>query len=141
MTTRFKYFLLGFLTAAALFTCCAWVFTNLRDAAIRSKSKRFFSETRALDEVVLAYRDAHGEYPRTKADVVAGTRRAASDFDYFVQDGHYTLIYPSLTGTLRWEPYVFQDGVLAAYPTYMEPEMAALHLHRGSALPREPVRR
>jgi hypothetical protein len=138
MSQPTKSFLFGFVVATALFVGGAFVLSNLRDAAIASKSKRLLSQTSYIDEAIQHFRRKVGRYPASKRELVESLKVKDQDFDYFLQDDHYTLIYPSLTGRLQWEPYVVQDGRLAAYPVYMEPHMKNMGLQRGSALAQRP---
>jgi hypothetical protein len=104
--------------------------------AVASKSKRLLSQASYIDDGIQTFRRSLGRYPASKRELVDTLSVKDDGFDYFLQGEHYTLIYPSLTGPLRWEPYVVQDGRLAAYPVYMEPELKRMRLARGSVLPR-----
>jgi hypothetical protein len=123
-----RWFAGGFVCAAALFALATFVYSGLRHAAIVSKSKHLLGNALYLDKTVQSYRAAnHGKLPPSKAEVVRQLgARAWDDFDYFREADGYTLVYPSLTGKLRWEPYVFRNGRLAAFPLYMRAEIAGL---------------
>jgi len=141
MSQKLKWFLFGFACAMTLFIAGAFVMSNLLDAANVSKSKRDLAQASGLDEVVRTFHDAHGRYPISKSEVIEAQDRPSPerDFDYFVENGHYMLVYPSLTGTSRDEPYVFQDGHLAAFPSRMNDEIARMSVQRGGAAGRRPI--
>ena len=120
MSARVRGFVLGFAAAAALFTCGAFVWDGLRDGMIRSKSKRFLDEGSIISEAIVSYRAQRSEYPPSKAAVLESLARADGDFDYFTDPEGYTLVCPSLTGRSRWDPYVFHNGRLVAWPRYMD---------------------
>ncbi|HEX7191373.1 MAG TPA: hypothetical protein VF381_07355 [Thermoanaerobaculia bacterium] len=123
MTARAKGFVVGFAAASALFVCGAFVWGGLHDAMVRSKSKGFLAEGSVIDEAILRYREHHSAYPASKDVVLHSLPRNDGDFDYFSNGTEYTLICPSLIGAARWEPYVFRNGRLVAWPSYVDEEV------------------
>lgn len=123
MTARGKGFVIRFAAASTLFICGAFVFDRLHDAMVRSKSKRFFAEGSVIDDAIVRYRERHSGYPSSKDVVLESLPRNDGDFDYFSNGTEYTLVCPSLTGTARWEPYVFRNGHLVAWPSYAEEDV------------------
>jgi len=114
-----KGFLAGFSAAVICCLLAALVWDGLRGGMIRSKSKRFLAQGTVINREILRYHQQHGAYPASKVDVTALFPRIDTDFDYFSDGNTCTLVCPSLTGQSRWEPYVFRNGRLAAWPSYM----------------------
>ncbi len=114
-----KGFLTGFSAAVICFLLAAFVWDGLRSGMLRSKSKRLLAQGSVINREISRYHEQHGAYPASKVDVTALFPRIDNDFDYFSDGKTCTLVCPSLTGQSRWEPYVFKNGRLAAWPSYM----------------------
>jgi len=131
-----KVFALGLILGPVLSGLGAFALSTFSTSVRVSKSKRIFATALGLNEAVLRYHKVHGAYP-TKAHEVTNEvgQKSLTDFDYVSDGTSYILIHPSLTGEFRWEPYVFQDGRLVAWPEHMPRKLIGSFIYGASTLP------
>src|SRR5258708_4709918 len=123
MNIRTKWFALGVLSATVVFVLGSVVFDSLRDAAMRSKSRRLLANARTVAAYVDRYRVSRGSYPvaMSRASFFAkAPLNPGLDCDYYSDGTTYTAVCPSNTSQLKWEPYVVRDGKLVSWPSYMD---------------------
>ena len=84
------------------------------------RSTRDLFYARHLDKSLQELRARRGAYPASRQELVQSLRtQPPGDFDYWIKDGTYLLIYPSFRTGAEVEPFVFQDGELIRYPPGM----------------------
>jgi hypothetical protein len=130
MNLRAKWFTLGVLSASVVFVLGSVTFDSLRDAAMRSKSRRLLANARTIAAYVDRYRVTQGSYPIAMggpAFFAKAPLNPGLDCDYYSDGTTYTAICPSNISQMKWEPYVIRDGKLVSWPSYMneDPLIAA----------------